>query len=948
MANIKQLSNSQLEAMLEKLKQDYLTTKKGSDTSLFHDLQVHQIELEIQHRTLLLAQTRLKEQNQRYLNLYNYAPVGYATFNNHGVITDINFTGANLLGESRSDIIGRPFNHWLEKDCQPAFFAYILKIRQSLPTEKYIELRIKPKDLAPIYVSLECIPILEEMYIESSPSQALCRTAIIDITKRKHAENELIQSQAYYRNLFENSPLPQWEGSFLQLHDYFSNRRSQGVTDFQTYFQNNPQEIVTCGRLFHIQDINRAALQLFEIANKKTFIKLIGTIFTEQALGIFCNKLAQLAEGQTYFATEMTLRSHKGKQLQVVFSFNVVRGYENNLGRIAVAITDETEYRLAKAALQKAHDELELRIEQRTAELAQTNLLLKLEIEERYKYEEKLKQAARVFQSTSEGIVITDTNARIIAVNGAFSKITGFSEQDVLGKTPLMFRANPADDELNRNINLALQRIGHWQSEVWNRHKNGDVYPAWENISVITDDAGMIVNHVNIFSDIRSVKETEERLKYIAHHDPLTGLPNRLLFQARLEQSLDGARRRKKQIALLFLDLDRFKYINDTLGHSYGDQLLIVIANRLKECVRAEDTVARLGGDEFTVVLNDIHHAEDAALLAQKLLESIIIPIVIDNKEVITSSSIGISIFPDDAQTAEDLIKTADASMYRAKDRGRHTYEFYTRELTQLAYEHLAIEHGIRDAIAKQQFSLLYQPQFNLKSGRLVGVEALLRWKHPQEGLILPERFLHVAEECSLIRDLDRWSLHASCAQAAAWQKTGCSAIRIAVNVSAKNIICEGFAEHIKQILIEHGASAEWIELEMTEVILRSSNTASIRELHKLKEMGISLAIDNFGSGYSSLASLKELPIDRIKIDKSFIKDLPHSKNDAGITTAVIAIGNNLGLTVVAEGVETDAQWAFLRDAGCHEVQGYRFSVPKTAAVIEPLVRRSAIDSIAI
>ncbi len=963
-----ELTKTQLQNKLDKLQADLATGHQTEIAELLHELQVHQIELEMQNRELREAQENFQNAYDRYLNLYDYAPVGYVTFDSNGCIIEINLTGAAMLGCERENLIGKALTYWLINGSSRDFLNHLRSVTDanlssnilntSTPqhlntsTPRTIELEIKSRNHEPRYIQLESIttePLSQELS-QSGLSQSglsqlgLCRSVIIDITRRKKAENELVRSQVHYQSLFESSPLAQWEDDFSAVKNYFDSLRAKGIHNFSAYFKKNPSALVHCGRLVQVKNVNKATLELFGFPNKAAFLNNIESIFTEESLSDFGYELASLADGATHFSVETRLRTAMDDIVYVIFSVSVVTGYEESLEKVLIAITDVTHTRLAEIALRHAHDKLELRVEQRTNELTTTNETLVKEMAVRALAETKLSASEekyrRLFSQVNEGIIILNTDNQIIAVNKAFTAITGFEGQEALGKELTFVRSDQHDGEFARQMSVHLNQLGHWQHESWNRRKNGEIYPVWENISAVKDDDGRLVNYVAVFSDISSIKLAEERLAHLAHHDPLTGLPNRLLFQGRLEQSLDRARRHKQKVALLFLDLDRFKMINDTLGHAFGDQLLVAVANRLKDCVRAEDTVARLGGDEFTLLMTDINRLEDVTTMAEKILAAVVRPLKIGKKEIVVTTSIGISLFPEDADCTEDLTKAADVAMYRAKARGRHTYDLYTRELTALAFERMSIEQGIREALANNQFKLLYQPQFDLKSGKCVGVEALLRWHHPEKGIIFPETFIPIAEECGLIMDIDEWTLQTGCAQAAAWRSEGCQPVHLAINQSGRNIMYDGFAKKVQKALADHQLPASSIELEVTESVLQTGAN-SIKELRALKRIGVGLSIDDFGTGYSSLSSLKELPIDKLKIDRSFITDLPDSKNDSGIAKAIIALGHNLNLKVIAEGVETDRQWAFLRDAGCDEAQGYRFSKPLSAAMMGPLLRNA-------
>ncbi len=551
----------------------------------------------------------------------------------------------------------------------------------------------------------------------------------------------------------------------------------------------------------------------------------------------------------------------------------------------------------------------------------------------------RLSQAAAVFDNTDQAIIITDAEDRIIAANKAFTGMSGYTTEEVLGTNPRLQHTGRETPDFYKKMQAALEASGRWEGEVLKRRKNGEVYQAWQNISVVKNARGAVANYVSISADISSLKQAEERMAYLAHHDALTGLPNRLLFGADLDLALERAKRRGLRVALMFLDLDRFKIINDTLGHARGDQLLQAVATRLRTSVRSEDVVARLGGDEFTVILSEIGHSEDAAMLADKIIRTISRPVQVDGHEVVSSASIGISVYPDDALQGDDLIKAADVAMYRAKERGRNTYQFYSSELAVKAFEYLSIEHGLRRALERGEFVLYYQPQVAMETGKIAGFEALIRWRDPQWGLVMPERFIPVAEESGLIEPMGDWVLRTACADIERWRAIGLPAIRVAVNLSARQIMREDFAEKVEAILAEtplkEGALV--LELEITENLVQAAEH-SIIALERLKSLGVSLAIDDFGTGYSSLSHLKLLPLDRLKIDRSFVRDIPFDANDEAIATAIIAMGHSLGLKIVGEGVENSEQLASLKAKGCDEVQGFFFSEAVSADAVVDLL----------
>ncbi|VVN16517.1 Membrane-bound lytic murein transglycosylase F [Pseudomonas fluorescens] len=555
-------------------------------------------------------------------------------------------------------------------------------------------------------------------------------------------------------------------------------------------------------------------------------------------------------------------------------------------------------------------------------------LTIARDITERHLMQEKLQLAATVFENTAEGVLITDTDQRITAVNRAFSEITGYSEIEALGQTPRLLASGQHDSAFYVAMWHQLTAEGHWQGEIFNKRKNSDLYPSWLTISAVRNSEREITHFVAVFADISSLKHAQAKLDYQAHHDPLTGLPNRALFENRLHAALQCSQVSNRQGAVLFLDLDRFKHINDSLGHPVGDLLLKGIAQRLKEQVRDVDTVARLGGDEFIILLPGLHKPSDASAIANKLLACFSAPFQAGEHEFFTSASIGISLYPQDGSDVASLIRNADAAMYRSKAKGRNRVEAYTRDLTAQASVRVALENELRRAIDRNELSLCYQPKLSLKTQNLVGAEALIRWNHPTFGDVSPEHFIHLAEENGSILQLGDWVLEQACRQMHQWQKRYQPFGPLSINLAGAQMRQPHLAKRIEQLLKTYQLKAGDLQLEITENFIMSQAEEALSVLHQLKQLGVQLAIDDFGTGYSSLSYLKRLPLDILKIDQSFIRGLPDDPHDAAITRAIIALGRSMQLTIIAEGVENQAQQHFLTAEGCEQIQGYIVSLP--------------------
>ncbi|MDZ4153567.1 putative bifunctional diguanylate cyclase/phosphodiesterase, partial [Methylicorpusculum sp.] len=542
---------------------------------------------------------------------------------------------------------------------------------------------------------------------------------------------------------------------------------------------------------------------------------------------------------------------------------------------------------------------------------------------------EALRRSAAVFENTKDGAVITDLSSIIVAVNPAFCEITGYKAEEVLGKGTSILRSCRHDNKFYHDLWDDLINNGHWRGEIWNRRKNGELYPQFLSISTIHDELGHASNYVGVFTDISQIKQSKERLEHLAHYDPLTHLPNRLLIQSRLKHALEVAQRHGNRIAVLFIDLDHFKTVNDSMGHPMGDELLATVAQRLNHRLREEDSLGRLGGDEFLVVIEQMEKTLDAVELALSLLDRIAEPFTLSNGQtVFIGASIGISLFPDDADSVTELIQHSDSAMYLAKNQGRNTYRFYTEDLTRLANERLNLESRLRRALERKEFFLQYQPLIADSSHEIVGVEALLRWNDPELGIISPNQFIPLTEETGLIITLGEWVLLNACAQAKAWLDNGHPPLYVAVNLSPVQFRNQDVVSLIKKVLDETGLPAEYLELEITEGILMEQADQALITLANLKTLGVSLAVDDFGTGYSSLSYLKRFPLDKLKIDRSFVDGLGSDENDQAIVKAVIAMGHSLGIKTLAEGVETIQQLNILKQLGCQFYQGYLFGKP--------------------
>jgi diguanylate cyclase (GGDEF)-like protein/PAS domain S-box-containing protein len=569
--------------------------------------------------------------------------------------------------------------------------------------------------------------------------------------------------------------------------------------------------------------------------------------------------------------------------------------------------------------------------------------------------EERLRLAAVVFDQAREAILICDRDNRIATVNRAFTEITGYGADEVCGCDPKILSSGSHDNDFYLAMWASLREDGHWNGEIWNRRKSGETYPEWLSITIVRDGHGEVAYYVAIFSDITQVRRDKERLHRLAHHDALTNLPNRLLFRDRLEQALARAARHGKAVAVMMLDLDRFKEINDVFGHDVGDTLLQEVARRLLDCVRDADTVSRFGGDEFTLVLPDLDDGAGGHQTAQRIVAAFQRSFELAGQEVFVAPSIGVAAFPECGTDAETLLKVADLNMYEAKRGARSgiasspATHGMSEESPQVSARRLALDSALHHALERRELRLHYQPMVHLETGRISGAEALLRWQRADGSMVPPAEFIPLAEQTGLIAPIGEWVIHEVCRQLRAWKDARLPALPVAINISPRQFRRQPLSQIIVRAVDLHGIVPKLLELELTESMLVDDPAAATNTLRELKAIGVGLALDDFGTGYSNLGYLKRYPLDKLKIDRSFVENVASDPNDAAIARAVIFLGRTLGLTVVAEGVETIAQLELLRRHGCDEMQGCYFSPAMTpdayAAMLASGLRLEASQS---
>ncbi len=621
-------------------------------------------------------------------------------------------------------------------------------------------------------------------------------------------------------------------------------------------------------------------------------------------------QLQRLLAGEIdhYVGERHCLRLDNGRRVPVLCTVTLAPEVGDEPAHLVCVVQDLDEIKAARAALQRS--------------------------------EARQRLAATVVDNTMEGVVVTDAHSRILSVNAAFTRLLGYTEDELLGKTPRVFKSGRHDQAFYEAMWAALLDTGHWQGEIWNRRKNGEIFPEHMSLSAVRDPGGEITHYVCMFTDISEEKAQQRRLEFLEHNDALTGLSNRTWFGHQLELAVQEARASGEYIAVLLLNLDRFKDVNDSYGHTIGDEVLKHIARQVQSALRPGDVLGRMAGDELAVVARHLRHADGAAAMARHLIQAVAEPWRSpDGLEVVAGVSVGICMFPEHASTTELLLQRAHAAVYGAKARGRGAWCFFHEAMTQAARERLELESRLRLALMQGHLQMYYQPQVDIATGRILGAEALVRWNDPQEGLISPARFIPVAETSGVIGPLGEWVLREVCRQGQAWRDAGLPELMLAVNVSPRQFHLTDLAGCASAALADSGFPARLLELEITESALAERTDEARQVLVRLRGLGLRVAVDDFGTGYSSLAQLKRFPIDVLKIDQGFIRDIPQSEDDMAISAAIIAMGHSMGLSVLAEGVETEGQLAFLRERGCDTYQGYLCSRPLPADGFAALLR---------
>ena len=575
-------------------------------------------------------------------------------------------------------------------------------------------------------------------------------------------------------------------------------------------------------------------------------------------------------------------------------------------------------------------------------------LLAHADLEARYeaqrRAEDELRLYGTVFTHAAEGMTITDADSRIVAVNPAFCAITGYTPDEVIGRTPALLNSGRQGEDFYRKMWMSLRETGQWQGEIWNRRKDGGIFPEWLSIAAVSDDGGESGHYIGVFTDISERKQSEARIHHLAHHDALTGLPNRLLLEDRIEQGILKSKRGQRQMAIIFIDLDRFKNINDTLGHAVGDTLLIQAAQRGLHVLRDTDTLCRQGGDEFVVVLPELESRQDAAHVCRKILSALCQPYLLAGHELTVSGSAGIALYPEDGETASELLRKADAAMYRAKEEGRNTFCYFSAEINTATLGELLLENDLFGALERAELLMYYQPKVDAADGRIVGAEALMRWRHRERGMISPEQFIPLAEENGLINAFGEWAIRTVCAQQRAWLDDGLLVVPVAINISAQQFAQQDLPNMVAHVLAEYGLPPQLIELELTESLLMRNSARAAAVLQTLRRMHVQVAIDDFGTGYSSLSYLRQFPVQSLKIDRSFVSQIGEHGESVRLASAIIAMAHELDLSVIAEGVENEIQARYLVEHGCDQFQGYLYGRPQPVDEFGALLAGRQLD----
>ena len=891
-----------------------------STEALLHELQVLQIELQMQNENLRQAHMEMEASRDRYVDLYDFSPVSYLTLSSAGTISEVNLTAVGMFAEARLKLLNRRFTNFIVQQDIDRWRQYFLRVLRTVE-QSNCELSLKRADGSHMDVELHT------RRVENGSGGYAVRIALTDITERRRVEADLcLLSEIKGKRAAElvSQALNEKEKRAAEL----------AIANTELSFQNDEKE-------------KRAA----ELAIANTELSFQNDEKEKRA--------AELVIANTELNFQNDEKEKRAAELVIA---NTELSFQNDekekrAAELAIANTelsfqnDEKEKRAAELAI--ANTELNFQYTEkgmRAAELviANTELIFQNNEKEKRAAElvianNELTIAATVFES-QEGMIVTDARNVILRVNYAFTDITGYSAEDTIGKTPALLSSGKHSKEFYATMWASLKRIGYWEGEIWNKRKNGELFPEHLCITVIKDKLGVITNYVATMNDITMSRKAADEIQQLAFYDVLTGLPNRRLLLERLKLALAYSVRTGNYGSIFFLDLDNFKVLNDTLGHDIGDLLLQAVAQRLESCVREGDTIARLGGDEFVIIINALSNqpveaVAQALVVGKKILRELNLPYLLASYEYRSTPSIGANLFIGHEISIQELLKQSDIAMYQAKKAGRNTLQFFDPAMQEIIIKRAVMEAELQTALENRQFQLYYQVQM-VSSGQALGAEALIRWIHPERGIVSPAHFIPLAEETGQILQIGHWVLDTACAQLAVWQKNDLTRhLTLSVNVSARQFHQDGFIGQVRQVLQQHAINPTKLKLEPTESILLDDIAEAVATMNALKELGVQFALDDFGTGFSSLQYLKILPLNQLKIDQSFVRDLVSGANDQAIVRTIIAMAHGLNLDVIAEGVETAEQLQILQQNGCNHFQGYLFGKPVPIEKFEQALR---------
>lgn len=825
-------------------------------------------------------------------------------------VSDMNESAELLMTDGIAHLMRRALNTRRALTHYGAHCPLDMYASSSSTSTSHLYIAIFPKVGAPWLLSLQqhtykrewneedkrLLVDLSDRLRDTLTQQLLLERLAQDISRRESIEQSLHEREVLYHSIFQNSAVALWGQDYTMVKHHLDLLKHNGVEDMKTYLEENPDTVTLMMRQIKPLEANQASLSLFSAAHTQVLAQSLQKLLASASPEAFRSLFTAIAEAQEHFVAESRFVALDGRNITTLMHLTLPRD-DAGYAHLPVSFVDITEQKLS---------------------------------------EEKIGLAAAVFENTAEGVCICDAELNVIALNRSFSEITGYEEEDVVSRPCHLFENLRKDWRQYNSIWQAVEQTGRWQGDAQDIRKQGQAYPVWLSISTIKNSKGAITRYVIVFDDISALKQSQAQLDHLAYHDPLTQLPNRTLFNDRLGQALKRAQATRKQVGLLFIDLDRFKDVNDAQGHPVGDLLLKDVATRLQDCLRGSDSVARLGGDEFAIILEDLSDKTTVQTFARKLLTCVSAPCVLCDQEAYITASIGISLFPEHGSDATTLIKNADTAMYKAKDLGRNNFQIFKQALSDTAEQRYSLDNDLRRALLNDEFVLYYQPQVDCNSGALLGAETLIRWQHPSLGLIMPDDFIPLAEESGLIVPLGEWILQTACLQAASWasRSANASKLKIAVNLSATQVSTR-LLQVVPKILSASRLPPELLELEITESLMMGNEVENIAILSALEKAGISLSIDDFGTGYSSLSYLKRIPLNNVKIDRSFVKDLASDAEDVAIVSTIIAMAKCLNHSVTAEGVENREQLNLLRNMGCDKFQGFLFGKPMPADEFE-------------